>query len=217
MLKRLEVYADAGLFGFLCSTIAFLVLSMGPGRLMLQLLGGRLGGMISMIGPAVLIGTALAVWAAWVLHHRTTHEPMTREESVRMSWFALGAVALSAGAVTAWTAFGGTTIAVGILATVLLLALAVWLVADGVVDIFRAREHITIDIVRVLTLGLLGAALIASLISPAAPGTDADISPYLVIGSAYMTVVAVLMYGYDAFRSWRSRTHVTGAPLSPGV
>ena len=217
MLKRLEVYADAGLLSFVCSTIVFVLLSMAARPLLAGSFGQGLGGIISMVGPSALIGTAVAIWATWVLHHRTTLEPMTRDESVRMSWFALAAVVFAAAIVAAWTAIGTTTIALGVVGMVFLLAIAVWLVVDAVRDIFKTREHITIDIVRILALGLLGASLVAGLISPAVPGTDQDVTPYVVIGTAYMTFAALLTYGYDELVSWRKRTHTTHAPLSPSV
>jgi len=217
MLKRLEVYADAGLLSFVCSTIVFVVLAMAARPLLAGPFGQSLSGVISMIGPSALIGTAVAIWATWVLHHRTTLEPMTRDESVKMSWFALAAVVFAAAIVAAWTTIGPTTIAIGVVGMVFLLAIAVWLVVDAVMDIFTTREHITIDIVRVLTLGLLGASLVAGLISPAVPGTEQDATPYVVIGTAYMTVAALLTYGYDELVSWRKRTHATQAPLSPSA
>lgn len=217
MLKRLEVYADAGLLGFVSSVIVFMLLAMGPGRLMVRFFGEGLGGAISMIGPSVLVGTAIAVWAAWMLHHKTTREPMDRDVSVSMSWFALIAFVIAAALVATWMAWGDTTIAMGIVATVILLALGIWLVVDAVIDIFKTREHITIDIVRVLTLGLLIASLVASLLSPSTPGADADIAPYVVLGGAYMTLVALLTNGFDELVSWRSRTHATQVPLAPSV
>jgi len=218
MLKRLEVYADAGLLSLVCSSTVFVVLSLAlRGLLAGGFFGEGFGGLISMIGPSVLIGTALAIWATWVLHHRTTLEPMTHEESVAMLWFALAAVVVSAALLAVWTAIGTTTVVVGIVGTVLLLAIAVWLVIDAVMDIFKAREHITIDVVRILTLGWLGASMAAYLVNPALPGADADVTPYVVLGTAYMTVAALLMYGYDGFTSWRKRTHITQAPLSPST
>lgn len=217
MLKRLEVYADAGLMGLLCSSVVFAVLSLGVGRYIARLFGEGFGGMLSLLGPAALVGTVIAIWVTWILHHRTTLEPMSRTQSVSMSRIALVAMLVAGGLVAAWLALGSDTIVMGTVGTVLLLMIAVWLFADAFIDIFKTHEHITIDVVRVLTLGILGASLVASLISPAAAGTDADITAYVVIGTAYMTLAALLANAYDELVSWRSRTHVTHAPLSPSV
>ena len=79
-----------------------------------------------------------------------------------MTWFALAAVVFAAALVAGWQAIGTTTVALGVVGMVFLLAIAVWLFVDAVIDIFKTREHITIDIVRILALGLLGASLVAA-------------------------------------------------------
>jgi len=217
MLKRLEVYVDAALLSFAFALCAFLALAMGFARLLVGLVGTGVGGALGMVGPAAVVGAALAIWVSRVLHRRTTAEPMTREESAQVAWIALATAVAAPLLWTAYTAVGATSPAVWMAVAVLLLVLAVALAVDAVADLIRVREYLTLDVIRVLLVGLLGLSLVMSLIQPAQPGTDQDVSLYVVGITVYMLVVALLAFVWDEMVSWRKRSHTTQAPLSPSV
>ena len=83
---------------------------LGPARLLQSMfVRGGIPMSFSMVGLAVVIGTVLAVWASWVLHRRTDHEPMTRKEAVNVSWVALGAAILAPALMAGYWAIGSTT------------------------------------------------------------------------------------------------------------
>lgn len=219
MLKRLEVYADTGLLAFVLSVVAVLVFSV-LGRLVGMLVGGEAAMIPMMIGVVVLsiaTGAVLAIWLARVLHRHVVSEPMTNAESRGVAWLGLAAAIVASLLAAAYVTVGTTTAIAWLGVAAALLVLAVALVVDAVVDLVKPREHIAVDVIRIVLIALLAVSLATSMIQAAPLGSDQDVSPWVVWATVAMIVEALLAFGYDEVASWRSRSRDVHRFVSPAA
>lgn len=208
MMKRIEVYVDAALLSFVLSVAAVLVLSV-LGRLLAMLTGGgqsvMVPMMIAIVVLSIAIGAGLAIWIARVLHGRTVHDTMTAGDSRKVVLIAVTVAVAAPLLAGAYLAFGTTTPIVWLSVALLLMVLATALVVDAARDIVKPREHVGIDVVRVVLIGLLAASLVISMIQPAPLGSDQDVSPWVVWVTIALLVESLLAFGFDRFVSRGSR------------
>lgn len=216
-MKRIEVYVDSALVSLPVAMVLFLAFAMGPGRRVMTALSGGALGTLAMIGPAAVLGGVLAIWFSRLLHHKDPHDPLTHDESVKAAWVALAAAVAAPVLWALQSAFGLSSPWVWMATSVVLLAVAAGLVVESIGDLVRRHMHIALDVLRLLILAPLVFAVVTSLAQPAQPGSGTEIGVWLVGGTAYMLLVALLAFGLDEIASWRTRSKQAQCHLSPSV
>ena len=152
-----------------------------------------------------------------LLHHKDPHDPLTHDESVKAAWVALAAAVAAPVLWALQSAFGLSSPWVWMATSVVLLAVAAGLVVESIGDLVRRHMHIALDVLRLLILAPLVFAVVTSLAQPAQPGSGTEIGVWLVGGTAYMLLVALLAFGLDEIASWRTRSKQAQCHLSPSV
>lgn len=220
MLKRLEVYVDSGLLSFVLGVVALLALSI-VGRVLGFMLGGGQGvmvaSMITIVVLSLVIGLVLAIWVSRALHKDTVHDALTADESRKVAWIALAAVAIASLLGVAYATIGTTTPVVWLSIAVLLLVLAAALVVDAVADLAKPHKHLMMDVLRIGSISLLAFSLIASVAQRAPLGSEQDVSPWVVWVAIGMIFAALAASAYDEFVSWRTRSHPAKTPMTPAA
>lgn len=214
MLKRLELYVDAALMSIPVATVLFAVAMMVPIRGGVKGAGGG-SSFLGMLPLFAVLAGVLGVWLARLLHRDTTAEPLERENATKGLWGSAVAFVVAALLWVQNSTAGSDWRFVWMSVGVALLGVSLWLVYDSVRDIGKARVHKVLDALRFLVLAPLGVSLVAGLLSPASPGTDQDIGPYVVVITAYMLLVAVVAFFYDWFASTRGRAGLARSGPAP--
>jgi hypothetical protein len=218
MLKRLEVYADSGLLSFVLSVFLLFALSV-VGRLLAMLVGAGETGMIPMmigaVGLSVVGGAGLAIWLSRVFHPTTVREPMTTAESHKVAWAGLAAAVFAVVLGVVYAMIGTTTPVVWLSVAAALLVLAAAMIVDAVIDLAKTREHIAIDILRILMVALLATALVISMLQRAPLGSDQDVSPWVVWVTVALLVEALLAFAVDEFLTRRAHSRELPSHVVP--